>query len=36
MRAAGYAVPAHRARQVRRSEIGERDLILAMTACAPG
>ncbi|WP_375401172.1 low molecular weight protein-tyrosine-phosphatase [uncultured Amnibacterium sp.] len=32
LRGAGYPVPAHRARQVRRSEIGERDLILAMTA----
>lgn len=32
LRAAGYAVPAHRARRLQRSELGERDLILAMTA----
>jgi len=29
---AGYEVPAHRAHQVTRAEIGERDLLLAMTA----
>lgn len=32
LRAAGYPVPAHRARQVQAREIGERELILAMTA----
>ena len=32
LRRAGYAVPRHRARQVRADEIGDRDLILAMTA----
>ena len=32
LRAAGYPVHRHRARQVRRGELGERDLVLAMTA----
>lgn len=32
LHAAGYAVPDHRARQVRRDEIGDRDLVLALTA----
>ena len=31
LRDAGYAVPAHRARQIRAGELGEWDLILAMT-----
>lgn len=31
LRAAGYTLPTHRARRVRRQQIGERDLILAMT-----
>jgi protein-tyrosine phosphatase len=32
LREHGYEVPAHRAHQVTREEIGQRDLILAMTA----
>ena len=32
LRDAGYAVPAHRARQIRAGELGEWDLILAMTS----
>lgn len=32
LRDAGYAVPDHRARQIRASELGEWDLILAMTS----
>ena len=32
LRDAGYAVPDHRARQIRAGELGEWDLILAMTS----
>ena len=32
LRDAGYAVPDHRARQIRADELGEWDLILAMTS----
>ena len=32
LRDAGYAVPEHRARQIRAGELGEWDLILAMTS----
>lgn len=32
LRDAGYAVPDHRARQIRSGELGEWDLILAMTS----
>ena len=32
LRDAGYAVPDHRARQIRAAELGEWDLILAMTS----
>ena len=32
LRGAGYTVPDHRARQIRASELGEWDLILAMTS----
>ena len=32
LEAAGYDVPPHRARRVRRGDLGERDLVLAMTA----
>ena len=32
LRDAGYAVPEHRARQIRAGELGEWDLVLAMTS----
>ena len=32
LRDAGYAVPDHRARQIRAGELGEWDLVLAMTS----